>query len=122
MTGPADPGGASRRGNHELQQTHRPVLATQPGAQGSTHHDRAQAWHVRTDGATISPGDSILWDPIAGQAYCHGSGRYQEFAQQDRQPEGGRYISDVIRTSGGEFYRNRKGKCEDAPCCGCCTI
>ena len=53
-------------------------------------------------GATISPGDQILWDPIAGQAYCHGSARYQEFAQQDRQPEGGR--------------------CIDAPCCGCCTI
>lgn len=27
-----------------------------------------------------------------------------------------------IRTSGGSFTRNRRGRCEDAPCCGCCTI
>ena len=26
-----------------------------------------------------------------------------------------------IRTSGGTFYRNAAGRCEDAPCCGCCT-
>lgn len=31
-------------------------------------------------------------------------------------------VSNVIRTSGGTFYRNRAGTCEDAPCCGCCTI
>jgi len=24
----------------------------------------------------------------------------------------------TIRTSGGEFYRNAAGRCEDAPCCG----
>lgn len=28
----------------------------------------------------------------------------------------------TIRTSGGTFYRNARGTCEDAPCCGCCTI
>ena len=27
-----------------------------------------------------------------------------------------------ITTSGGTFYRNRGGICEDAPCCGCCTF
>lgn len=32
------------------------------------------------------------------------------------------YISNVFRTSGGEFYRNKRGRCEDAPACGCCTI
>lgn len=34
----------------------------------------------------------------------------------------GRYVSDVFRTSGGTFFRNKAGRCEDAPCCGCCTI
>jgi hypothetical protein len=29
---------------------------------------------------------------------------------------------DVIETSGGTFTRNKNGLCEDAPCCGCCTI
>ncbi len=28
----------------------------------------------------------------------------------------------VIQTSGGTFYQNKRGRCEDAPCCGCCTI
>lgn len=32
--------------------------------------------------------------------------------------------SNVIVTrfnSGAEVYQNRKGRCEDAPCCGCCS-
>jgi hypothetical protein len=37
-------------------------------------------------------------------------------------PAEGRYVSDVFRTSGGTFYRNKRGRCEDAPACGCCTI
>jgi hypothetical protein len=28
----------------------------------------------------------------------------------------------TIRTAGGTFIRNARGRCEDAPCCGCCTI
>ena len=35
-------------------------------------------------------------------------------------------VSDTIVFFGDsgarEFYRNRNGRCEDAPCCGCCTI
>ena len=35
-------------------------------------------------------------------------------------------VSDVFVFSGEDgsraFYRNRAGRCEDAPCCGCCTI
>ena len=30
---------------------------------------------------------------------------------------------DTVRfNSGRSYYRNRGGRCEDAPCCGCCTI
>ncbi len=25
-------------------------------------------------------------------------------------------------STGKTFYRNKNGTCEDAPCCGCCTI
>ena len=33
-----------------------------------------------------------------------------------------RGVSDIWRTSTGrEYYRNRRGRCEDAPCCGCCN-
>jgi len=28
----------------------------------------------------------------------------------------------VFRIGGREYYRNARGTCEDAPCCGCCTI
>lgn len=32
-------------------------------------------------------------------------------------------VSDVVQfSSGATFYRNKNGRCEDAPCCGCCTI
>lgn len=32
---------------------------------------------------------------------------------------------DTVRFSGDdrrEYYRNARGRCIDAPCCGCCTI
>lgn len=33
-----------------------------------------------------------------------------------------RYGSVYTRfSSGAEVYRNRAGRCEDAPCCGCCS-
>jgi len=33
------------------------------------------------------------------------------------------YVSNVYRfSSGAEVYRNKRGRCEDAPCCGCCTF
>ena len=32
------------------------------------------------------------------------------------------YTSDVIAFGDRTFYRNKAGRCEDAPCCGCCTI
>lgn len=33
------------------------------------------------------------------------------------------YVSHVIDFgSGRQYYRNKNGRCEDAPCCGCCTI
>jgi hypothetical protein len=35
--------------------------------------------------------------------------------------DGGGEVYEII-TSGGTFYRNRNGVCEDAPCCGCCTF
>ncbi len=24
-------------------------------------------------------------------------------------------------STGGEWYQNKQGRCEDAPCCGCCS-
>jgi hypothetical protein len=31
-------------------------------------------------------------------------------------------VNTVTFSSGESFIRNVRGRCEDAPCCGCCTI
>jgi hypothetical protein len=31
------------------------------------------------------------------------------------------WVSHVWTSGGREYYRNKQGRCEDAPCCGCCT-
>jgi hypothetical protein len=58
-------------------------------------------------GARINPGDVIEYDTATKRASL--------------QPD-----SDTITFYGESgpktFYRNSKGRCEDAPCCGCCTI
>jgi hypothetical protein len=59
-------------------------------------------------GAAIRPGDTIAFTrarrPILMQK-MHNDG-----------------VSDVISFGDNTFYRNKNGRCEDAPCCGCCTI
>lgn len=36
--------------------------------------------------------------------------------------KGSRYQSNHFRfAGGGESYQNKNGRCEDAPCCGCCS-
>ena len=62
-------------------------------------------------GAAIRPGDTITFTPARKAVLVqrmHGE------------------VSDVFVFSGEDgsraFYRNKNGRCEDAPCCGCCTI
>jgi hypothetical protein len=60
-------------------------------------------------GARINPGDVILYDTATKRASL--------------QPDSAtKYVSDIYEIDGREFYRNKAGRCEDAPCCGCCTI
>ncbi len=47
------------------------------------------------------------------EAAAH-AGRYLRASLQ-------RGVSDVWTSGGREYYRNRRGRCEDAPCCGCCN-
>jgi hypothetical protein len=57
--------------------------------------------------AVINKGDWILYDTVKKTAVL--------------EPD-----SDTITFFGergpSTFYRNKRGRCEDAPCCGCCTI
>ena len=77
---------------------------------------RPAADSVDPDAADIALAESIdpgiaADDPDAAAA----AGRYLRASMA-------RGVSDIWRTSGGrEFYRNRRGRCEDAPCCGCCN-
>ena len=34
----------------------------------------------------------------------------------------GAYVSHLWNTGGREYFQNKRGRCEDAPCCGCCNI
>jgi hypothetical protein len=73
---------------------------------------------------------------------CHSCGsRVRKYAGRCFKPAGARrYVVECVDCSGGgstspssevvEFYfpstgsyayQNRNGRCEDAPCCGCCT-
>jgi len=94
-------------------------------------------------GAPIRPGDLIVYAG-RGRAYLSdlipavdpdlALARSIDPELADSDPEAaaaaGRYlrasmargVSDIWASGGREFYRNRKGLCEDAPCCGCCTF
>lgn len=95
---------------------------------------------IRT-GASIRPGDLIIWHG-RGRAELAGADTVDPMlaAVADLDPElaatdpdaalaAGRYmarslargVSDIWRADGREYYRNRRGRCEDAPCCGCCN-
>jgi len=78
-----------------------------------------------------NPGAAVTVEIEA--AYGHGPGCFGECdGLFDCSAPGGNFYADAasagrgvsyeVRTSGGTFYRNRNGRCEDAPCCGCCTI
>lgn len=59
-------------------------------------------------GRAIKPGDVISFT----------SARKAVLVQQQHNDN----VSDTVQFGDRVFYRNRNGRCEDAPCCGCCTI
>ena len=64
-------------------------------------------------GRAIRPGDVIAFT----------SSRKPVLVQQQHNVTP--YIDRIVffgDSGAREFYRNRNGRCEDAPCCGCCTI
>lgn len=90
-------------------------------------------------GQPINPGDPILYDGRTRRAYldeapqeapgaalaldldpdldraeAEAAGLYMTQAAR-------RYQSDIFRVNGREYYQNRRGRCIDAPCCGCCN-
>ena len=78
-------------------------------------------------GASIRPGDQIQYDTATKRAWLAEPGDMADLGdeQQDVIDHPGRYnpawVSHVWNSGGREYYRNKQGRCEDAPCCGCCT-
>jgi hypothetical protein len=67
-------------------------------------------------GTRINPGDPIV--SVGRNRYAHASDtRSTPATREDR------YVSHIWRLSSGkELYQNKAGRCEDAPCCGCCNV
>ena len=63
-------------------------------------------------GVAIYPGDEIQYDTITRQAWITG------------EPGDCRVDTVTFNNQGvyRTFTRNARGRCIDAPCCGCCTI
>lgn len=75
-------------------------------AMGGTWDKKRQAWMVPLDMKEEA------------EALVAGAGRKVRRTVIDDS----RYISHIFNINGQEYYRNKNGICEDAPCCGCCTI
>jgi hypothetical protein len=59
--------------------------------------------------ASVDP-DLAAADPDSAAA----AGRYLRHTMS-------RGVSHIWNSGGREYYRNKSGLCEDAPCCGCCN-
>lgn len=68
---------------------------------------------MRANSADVSLAQSI--DPDLDPESAAEAGRYLRQSMA-------RGVSTIWNSGGHEFYRNRAGRCEDAPCCGCCNI
>ena len=68
-------------------------------------------------GYPIRAGDEIIYDTETRKAYITDEDENRlVFQSTDR------YVSNVLNIGGRDYYRNKAGRCIDAPCCGCCTI
>ena len=67
-------------------------------------------------GARINPGDEIKYDTITRKAWIAEPGDMaRPFASSGA-------VTFYGENGPNTFYRNPRGRCIDAPCCGCCTI
>ena len=78
-------------------------------------------------GAPIYRGDNIIFDTVTRKAWLSEPGDCAVDTEKSdylarRTRTGKNYISDVYSINGREYYRNKRGLCVDAPCCGCCTV
>jgi hypothetical protein len=75
-------------------------------------------------GATINPGDEITYCTVTKKAWLTEPGDCLVDTEGDYLATSTtkNYVSDVYKVGGREYFRNKRGLCIDAPCCGCCTV
>lgn len=67
-------------------------------------------------GVPIFPGDQIQFDTETRAAWITDEDERMTITTPARQ-----YRSDVFQIGGREYFQNKRGRCIDAPCCGCCS-
>ena len=72
-------------------------------------------------GARINPGDEIKYDTITRRAWIAEPGDMADLDDGQQNHHNPTWVSHVWNSGGREYYRNKAGRCEDAPCCGCCN-
>lgn len=76
----------------------------------------------RKTGKPIRPGDVIHF---YGRGHAElaepGAVPQDTSTTQASRPKSSRGSRYTRFSSGAEVYTNRNGRCEDAPCCGCCS-
>lgn len=96
---------------------------------------RSGGWGIRVEGERPQDGARVNVTKKDGSAttvvvarviWTDETGKLHLAAIEDKKRSGYRRDnaprSIEVRTSGGTFYQNPRGRCEDAPCCGCCTF
>jgi hypothetical protein len=74
-----------------------------------------RAWIDHADTITPAAALALDIDPELDRETAESVGAYMAHAARG-------YRSDIYRANGREYYRNKAGRCEDAPCCGCCNF
>ena len=77
-------------------------------------------------GARINKGDHIVFDTVTRKTWFSEPGDCQIVDDESnylaiKTRTNPNYVSDVYSIGGREYYRNKRGLCIDAPCCGCCS-
>jgi len=69
------------------------------------------AGKCRECGAKLEVGESAWW---YGKGKVYGTNCHSKDSKKE--------VTEFYFPSTGEYaYQNKNGRCEDAPCCGCCT-
>ncbi len=87
------------------------------------------SWGAKLEGArpelgatvTITTRGGKTWDAtITAIVWSSPEGNLHYLRTRSDKPE--RPRPHHVRLGGRDYFRNARGRCEDAPCCGCCTI